>query len=151
MPTGIYPHPIGEKACRWKGGISKDYHYQRDQRHKLGINKEYYNMSGLSHTLEYKRLMYKKDKARRKKLIGNLSILTIQMVYEDNIKKYGTLTCYLCLQTITFGDDQLEHKIPISRGGTNIYDNLEVACSKCNRHKNDKTVEEYLTNHRRKE
>ena len=33
-----------------------------------------------------------------------------QQVYEDNIKQYGTLTCYLCEEKIEFGLDNLEHK-----------------------------------------
>ncbi len=69
---------------------------------------------------------------------------TIRAVYENNIKQYGTLTCYLCLQRIETGDDQLEHKIPLSRGGNHYYNNLGVACSKCNYAKNNKTVEEFL-------
>ncbi len=72
-----------------------------------------------------------------------LLLKTIQLVYEDNIKKYGTLTCYLCLKPIVFGNDQLDHKIPVSRDGNNEYENLGVACAQCNGKKNNKTVEEY--------
>lgn len=79
----------------------------------------------------------------RRKQGGKLSHKTLQMVYEDNIKRYGTLTCYLCNQTIAFGKDSLEHKIPLCRGGTNEYRNLAVACRSCNSKKHDKTEEEY--------
>lgn len=75
---------------------------------------------------------------------GNLTIQTIQTIYEANIKKHGTLTCYYCKEPIVFGDDQLEHKIPVSRGGTNKYINLTVACKSCNCKKNNKTEEEYM-------
>ena len=74
---------------------------------------------------------------------GDLSIKTIQLVYEDNIKLHGTLTCYLCLVPIEFKKDHLEHKIPLSRGGTNIYENLAVACQKCNCMKHNKTEDEF--------
>lgn len=74
---------------------------------------------------------------------GLLTKETLQIVYEDNIKRFGTLTCYLCLQPIEFGKDHLEHKIPLSRGGTNARDNLDVACSKCNLSKNRKTETEF--------
>lgn len=74
---------------------------------------------------------------------GELTVETIQRVYEDNIKKYGTLTCYLCLNLIPFKKDHLEHKYPLSRGGTNLYENLAVACQRCNITKKDKTEEEY--------
>lgn len=72
-----------------------------------------------------------------------IPIETIQLVYEDNIKKYGTLTCYLCLKKIVFGDDELEHKVPISRGGNDSYDNLGISCSRCNRKKHMRTDMEY--------
>ena len=78
-----------------------------------------------------------------KKNAGKLSLKTIQLVYEDNIKRFGTLTCYLCLHPIKFCKDHLEHKTPLSRGGTNEYNNLAVACQKCNLKKYNKTEEEF--------
>ena len=77
-------------------------------------------------------------RAGHKLLIG-----IIQSVYEDNIKKYGTLTCYLCSKKIVIGDENLEHKTPISRGGTNSYENLAISCVSCNKRKGRKTLEEF--------
>lgn len=79
----------------------------------------------------------------RNKLAGGLSKEIIQMVYEDNIKKYGTLTCCLCFERIEFGQDSLEHLMPLIRGGNNDYNNLGVAHLTCNLRKNKKTVEEW--------
>lgn len=76
-------------------------------------------------------------------LTKDLTVQTIQRVYEDNIKRYGTLTCYLCLEPIKFGEDHLEHKTPISRGGNSQYNNLDIACRKCNQSKSSKTEVEY--------
>ena len=42
-----------------------------------------------------------------------------------------------------FGHDNLGHKTPLSRGGTNDYENLEVSCKKCNLKKYNKTESEY--------
>ena len=67
----------------------------------------------------------------------------IQRVYEDNIKFYGTLTCYLCEKEVCFGEDSIDHKVPLSRGGTNAYSNLAIAHRSCNCKKNSKTKEEY--------
>lgn len=72
-----------------------------------------------------------------------LTIIIIQQVYEENIKKFGTLTCYLCIEPIEFGKDHLEHKTPLSRGGTNAKNNLAVSCDKCNYKKHSKTEAEY--------
>lgn len=83
------------------------------------------------------------DSSRRLKEKG-LNIKTIQQVYEDNINYFGTLTCYLCLLPIPFGKDHLEHKMPLSKGGTNIKTNLGIACMRCNCSKGKKTVSEFL-------
>ena len=80
---------------------------------------------------------------RRRFLGGKFSLKEVQEIYEENIKKYGTLTCIYCLNPIEFGKDTLEHKLPLSRGGTNDKENLAIACSKCNFNKGKKTEEEY--------
>lgn len=72
-----------------------------------------------------------------------VSRVVAQRVYESNIKKYGTLTCYLCLKPIAFGNDCIEHKTPLSRKGTNERKNLDIACTRCNKKKFTKTVKEY--------
>jgi 5-methylcytosine-specific restriction endonuclease McrA len=149
----------GDKHPLWKGGVSKDQKYLNNRlkewRHKKGITKRYRRefLGGISSTKEYKkqyrlknrekiRLFRKKYKYLRKNA-GELSIKIIQKVYEENIKQYGTLTCVYCLKPIEFGKDTLEHKLPLSRGGTNAKENLGIACRSCNCQKHNKTVEEY--------
>lgn len=121
----------------------------KEKRHLLGISINYIKRPNSVLTeeekikrIERKRYGRKKYKAL-KRMGGDLSIKTIQLVYEDNIKLHGTLTCYLCLVPIEFKKDHLEHKIPLSRGGTNIYENLAVACQKCNCMKHNKTEDEF--------
>lgn len=87
--------------------------------------------------------MLKKRYKARKKGGGELPLERIQRVYEDNIKKFGTLTCYLCFIKIKFKDDSLDHKIPLYRGGDNTYENLGVAHFRCNCRKGIKTEAEY--------
>ena len=87
-----------------------------------------------------------RDKAQhhnRRLRSKGLLVKTIQLVYEENIKKYGTLTCELCFKSVCFGQDHLEHFIPLSRGGNNERENLGVAHAYCNRQKGNKTLEEY--------
>lgn len=110
-------HPTGDKNPAWKGGVTKQNGYSK--------------------------LLRKRRRALEKNG-GDLSIKTIQIVYEDNIKRFGTLTCIYCLQSIPFGKDTLEHKQPLSRNGTNEYNNLAIACFSCNSKKNSRTEEEYM-------
>jgi 5-methylcytosine-specific restriction endonuclease McrA len=81
--------------------------------------------------------------------IGKMTVEIIQQVYEDNIKKYGTLTCYLCNEPVVFGQDSVDHKTPLVRGGTNDVGNLDVAHRRCNSQKHAKTEMEYRQCHYR--
>jgi len=119
----------GEKSPRWIDGLSVS-----------DINK-YQRRWGARNPFKVKAGTYRRKSLMEK--AGILTIQTIQQVYEDNIKKYGTLTCYLCLKPIEFKKDCLEHKTPLSRNGTNKYENLAVAHGSCNNKKHSKTEEEY--------
>jgi len=114
-------------------------------RHRQGISINYVSRLPrltLEERIQHRRFNRKKYKTRKRNG-GILSIKTIQLVYEDNIKRYGTLTCYLCLSPIEFRMDNLEHKTPLSRGGTNEYSNLGVSCWRCNNKKRTRTEAEF--------
>jgi 5-methylcytosine-specific restriction endonuclease McrA len=161
MPKGIYRHKPQQgyqKNHKFCGVISKSTQFKKGHKSyiteetKIKMRKSYNNLFcpinlpigiSYSYTKEYKRLVRKRYKYSRK-MAGELSIDTIQRVYEDNIKRFGTLTCYLCKNPIEIGSDSLEHKIPLSRGGTNNYENLDIAHRRCNSRKHNLTEEEYL-------
>lgn len=101
-------------------------------------------------TVIYERLhrLYREDieesrrVGRERKRQRFITKATIEAVLDDNIKIFGVLTCYLCCKEI---DDSwhLEHKMPLSRGGTNEVVNLGVAHDLCNLYKGRLTVDEY--------
>ena len=122
---------VGKLSNNFKHGLSKDRQFHNK------LNQKYY------HNNKDFRLKVLAYGHFRRTHGGRLTTKTIQMVYEDNIKKYGSLTCELCNKTIEFGQDSLEHKTPISRGGTNEYSNLAVAHRLCNSKKRTKTMEEW--------
>ena len=62
---------------------------------------------------------------------------------EDYKKLYSASTCYYCGKPLGEKEKTVDHKIPISRGGTNSLDNLVISCNFCNIQKKDKTEEEY--------
>jgi 5-methylcytosine-specific restriction endonuclease McrA len=138
---------LGKNNPAYKNGLSRTdrayiNEYRKKYWHEHGLSKKYISDCNISKSKEYKAAQRHKRRALEFNG-GDLTIQVIQKVYEDNIKKYGTLTCYLCLDPIQFKNDHLEHKTPLSRGGTNNQNNLDVACQRCNCKKNDKTVEEY--------
>lgn len=51
--------------------------------------------------------------------------------------------CYYCGQYTDEKDRTIDHKTPLSRGGTNSRHNQVMACIVCNREKADMTEKEY--------
>lgn len=57
----------------------------------------------------------------------------------------GIYKCSMCLKDFDSLDDlQIEHKIPISKGGTNELSNLTVLCKKCNSSRRNRVGDEHL-------
>ena len=80
----------------------------------------------------------------RRSLVGNLTLQTIQEVYDKNIiANGGVLKCIYCNRELTKKEATLEHKYPVSRGGTNEKENLAIACLHCNDSKGSKTEEDF--------
>lgn len=60
--------------------------------------------------------------------------------WADKLSLYEGKCCYCGAPW-----EQMDHLIPLSRGGSNNIDNLVPACRSCNRDKGSKTLGEYLT------
>ena len=139
-----YERTHKEIRARWR----KDYNerYPNYKKQNYFNNKEYYAEYSKKYDKTPAGKAHRKaDAHNRRTLTKDLTKEIVQRVYEDNIKKYGTLTCVLCNKPISFGKDSLEHLTPISRGGSNNYNNLGVSHLKCNMKKFTKTLEEWNT------
>ena len=55
----------------------------------------------------------------------------------------GITTCYYCEKIIPDNEVEVDHKIPVSRGGTSQVKNLVLSCRHCNRSKYNLTDYEY--------
>lgn len=56
--------------------------------------------------------------------------------------------CVYCRKLLT--EYHIDHKMPVSRGGTNDIENLQMTCPKCNMRKGAMTHEEFLASKKRK-
>ncbi len=65
----------------------------------------------------------KKSNGRRK---------TFSMKQRKEIYRKTEGHCYLCGEFVDFDSFEIEHKIPVSKGGSDELDNLFCACSGCN-------------------
>lgn len=52
--------------------------------------------------------------------------------------------CVYCTSTLAPTNSHLDHKTPLSRGGTDHGNNLQALCARCNSEKHSKTHEEYV-------
>lgn len=69
----------------------------------------------------YRALRYAKARIR---MYANL--------YNRDMRKIILNADSICGYCSTTGDLQLDHKIPISKGGRNELNNLQILCAKCN-------------------
>ena len=76
----------------------------------------------------------KRDTTLRKKYAFKL--------YEQQAGKCNNAECIYneIQQTIPIDFMDIDHKVPISKGGGNEFDNLQLLCRKCNGKKGDKTT-----------
>lgn len=125
-------------------GIFAKKYYRKNREHFMVYNKKYYK--------DNKEIIKIQHQACAVSRLSTLKITVddIQRVYEDNVKKHGTLTCVLCCKPIKFGEDSVEHLTPKTRGGTNEYSNLAIAHRNCNSRKGNKTLIEWRNHNARK-
>ena len=68
--------------------------------------------------------------------------------YKDALEKFGGLNtkCYLTGRNINIEVDDfaLDHKLPVSKGGSNELNNMEIAIPEANASKTNLTIEEYI-------
>jgi len=128
----ILVQEIGEPFLRFKGKVFCQDCY-------IGLIKPIYEKSGMGdggiiHLIFQECLNSPHNRKNRKQ------ILNYKKQYNKLLHKYK-FKCVYC------GSDKkltIDHKKPVSRGGTDDLKNLHVACKECNSKKGTKTHEEYL-------
>lgn len=135
---------IGEKECK-KCGVSKP------------ITTEFYNLlSNGSWRGTCKICMakntkrhYDKDPSKTIERVNKYKNLVNRAEGEctsedkDWIRSIQGDRCFYCKEPLN-GAGEFDHKIPVSRGGSNHAENIALACRTCNRDKRDKTSEEFF-------
>jgi len=77
----------------------------------------------------------------RMKVIDDGEVLRVDRAY---ILERDGGRCHICRKRVRRGDIQIDHIIPLSRGGGHALDNLAVACSRCNLSKGNRSRGEQL-------
>lgn len=66
-----------------------------------------------------------------------------KVTFEDIKLLYSQHSCFYCKKELSEHEISIDHKIPVSRGGTNKLSNLVICCRSCNSKKRNKTEIEY--------
>jgi 5-methylcytosine-specific restriction endonuclease McrA len=108
------------KECHKAKHGAKALEYGRISRQKPGVNRDRKN----------------KHKALKRNA-PNVEYVSRRVVYDRDDGK-----CYMCGKELPFNGFDLEHVIPLARGGNHTYDNVKVACRSCNARKHTKLLKE---------
>ena len=64
--------------------------------------------------------------------------------FREEVLKRDGMICYICEKQLTREEVTFDHIIPRKQGGSESADNLAVCCESCNKHKADRTPEQYM-------
>ena len=70
-----------------------------------------------------------------------------KILIKEALAEFGYIKCHYCEKKLNENDTsgvEIEHKTPVSRGGTNKRSNVVLACCDCNREKGRKTEKEFV-------
>ena len=128
--------------------------YEKDPKKKYEKVLEYKRQTGkISEYKPYNPKYYSSEKSKEKKrardmrrrILKQNADLEYEIDYSviENIKIKYNNKCAYC------GNDcstkfHIDHKLPLSRGGDNQFDNLALSCPTCNYKKHDKTDIEFI-------
>ena len=111
--------------------------YEKNKKYKRKIDRKSYRKN--------KNKIIERNKIRRheRRALGRISRGWEEKQFILQEGKCGNIYCRCDLIKLNLGGITVEHLIPITRGGTNAPDNLELWCVNCNSSKNNKTLKEY--------
>ena len=129
-------------------GKCKERHkrYCAENLEKLKAYKKKYKLENKEKMKAYYRkyLLENPGKARENKLkrrgYGIVKKGVVGRIINENIFKYGVITCEQCRESCK-NNYHIDHIIPVSRDGSNEYNNLQILCAKHNREKGIKIMD----------
>ena len=129
-------HTEKAKETRKRYEQTEAYKQRKSERAKIYRQEEHVQELDKARKLRY---YYRKFSALRSVTVKGADFIS----FEDWKKLYSANTCYYCGAEISGRNKTVDHKTPISRGGTNKLENLCMCCRSCNSKKNNKTEAEF--------
>jgi 5-methylcytosine-specific restriction endonuclease McrA len=117
----------------WKSErLRRNIYYAKNKEKFVEKRKEYYRRNP-----EYYYIARHKRRALKKKSTGSFTQSDIRLLFALQKRK-----CWYCQKSIEDGY-HMDHRIPLSRGGSNDISNIVLTCPHCNLSKNNKLPHEW--------
>jgi len=104
------------------------------------LHRESITKHGKSQTNAYKRVKAAERRAILYSLNNHYDVEDVERKFIEQGE-----SCYYCGRDLNLSGFHEEHRVPLSRGGTNDSHNLCLSCPSCNLRKGTKTEEEFLS------
>jgi len=114
-----------EKFC----ARAKEYRFNNPEKARAVDKKYYANNPGKVREYRLKRRGY-----------GTPEKGIVTIIINENILRHGIITCEKCKEGC-FDKYHIDHIIPLSKGGSNDYNNLQLLCAHCNLSKHITTAD----------
>lgn len=132
-----------ERKRMWRANNQERYkEYNRQYNHKYyEEHKESIAEQKQQYRQEHPEIMHACNNNRRARELNAEGKITKELI-EEKLKYYN----YCCMYCGEYCGDNyhIEHILPLSRGGSNLPDNIGIACPHCNTRKGSKTYEEFI-------
>ena len=133
-------------ACEWQA-VNREHKQAYD-----AVYRETHRERRLALKREHGRRVYWEDvdtarrksvlsSARRRRLIESAGSFTVTLGDIEKMRQRQRGECFYCKERMV--RHELEHIIPIARGGTHSIGNLVLSCAGCNRRKGARTIMEW--------
>jgi len=117
-----------ENAEKEKARLKK-YHIENSEKMKIASKKWRDNNPGKIREIELRRRGY-----------GTVEKGVANKLINENIARYGIITCEKDKKPCP-DNFHVDHILPVSKGGNNSHDNLQILCAKCNQEKHTKIAD----------
>lgn len=141
----------------WDSIYSRVKEYREANKEELSVKAHIYYSENKDYINERQKKYVKKNPEKRKEIdkrryqrlvsgrIEGEEIPSIEAIRDRD----GDL-CYYCKEPVVFLDKgpkaaEIDHKVPLFRGGADAMFNVVLACSTCNKEKHTKTEQEFLS------
>lgn len=108
---------------------------------KIKARKKAYMANWLALNRHRHRAAYSKREAlKRGNAVGNQKIIAD---WFRNWRALRRVKCYWCKHPVSPSVCHGDHIIPLAKGGAHTIENLCISCGDCNRHKHDKSLDQW--------